>query len=521
MNRQNKPARPISRWIPSWLINLLGFGLLITLVLAAFLYQMRDVNRSLQKNVLARTRMVAAIIEDNLANATLALNTVDRLVTTFLQDKLDFIAYLEGIDPLQPEELTALARETGLLGISLWRADATEISGPADWLPETTSCKDMTESLHYQGKSILLAKDFSQTSETLTCVLIGLDGTTIVDLRKKSSLSTLLNSFADLPGIHSVDLVNPTQADTTTTVALVTANDRAIAQSRVPTDLGTLVVNLDAKQFLKRRDRVRRQFFLFAAVLMFLGLFFSWLLYRFQQNNLHQVRTFEQLLASEHEAAALGRTTATIAHEIRNPLNAINMGLQRLRLESNNLDEEQEELIGAMNEAVQRTSAIVAELQRFTRPLQPVLIDIDLNKQLRKILTLYAMPMQQQQIDLSVQYAESVQLLADKNLINELLENLIKNAVEAQPKGGAIDLTVTDLGDAVALQMDNKGFTLEPSESSRLGEPYFTTKTRGTGLGLALCRRIVKAHDGELHILPGHTNHSLTIRFILPKKLAE
>jgi len=508
-------ARPI----PTWLINMLGFGLLIGLVLAAFSYQMRDINESLKKNALDRSQMVAAIIEENLANATLALTTVDQMVTTFLHDKAEFIAYLDEIDPLQPEELTALARETGLLGITLIRRDNTHSSGPDGWLQEPFSCSDSTGSIRYIQTKILLELNFSQESDTLSCILTGFDGTAIVDLRTKSSLPALLSSLSALPGIHSVDLTRNPKSPPIASVELITNNGQAIAQSRFTTRLGSLVVSIDAHQFLKRRDRLRQQFFFFAALLLIVGLSFSWLLYRFQQKNLHQARTFEKILAGEHEAAALGRTTATIAHEIRNPLNAINMGLQRLHMESNNLDSEQEKLISAMGEAVKRTSGIVSELQRFTRPLQPTLTTLDFDKQLKQILTLYAPKSDEQQINLNLKSPGPLFLQGDQDLINELLENLIKNSVEAQPEGGYIRINLSADKTSVQLTLKNGGLQLTADEASRIGEPYYTSKTRGTGLGLALSIRIAKAHNGELEILPDCKKQELTVILRLPRPL--
>ncbi len=507
--------------LPSWLINLLGFGLLIALVLVSFLYQMRGINESLKQNVLERSRMVAAIIEENLANANLALTTMDRMVATLLGDKVEFIAYLDGIDPLQPEELTALARETGLLGITLVRPDNSRVSGPKNWSPGPFTCNDAAGSVHYLGNDILFLQDFSAEDSDLACILTGLDGTAIAELRQKSSLKALLASLSALPGIQSVQTATKQVTDPDSSVQLTTDRGKPVARSSFSTPSGTIVVSLDAHRFLKRRDRLRRQFFFFAGLLLVLGLFFSWLLYRFQQNSLDQVRSFEKALAVEHEAAALGRTTATIAHEIRNPLNAINMGLQRLRLESDNLDHEQEELISAMTEAVNRTSGIVSELQRYTRPLQPADDTVHLDEQLNQILALYGPQIKKQQIRLTIDLPGPVSLQADRDLINELLENLIKNAVEAQPEGGYIRIELSKNEGSLQLRMENSGFLLDTDQAGRIGEPYFTTKTRGTGLGLALSRRIAKAHGGSLEIIPDQNKKRLTVLVNLPQKTGE
>lgn len=521
MNNALKEKKTITGSVPSWLVNLLGFGLLIALVLATFFYQMHEVNKSLKTNALDRSRMVSAIIEENLAGANLALMTIDQVVTTFLQDKVNFIAYLDGIDPLQPEELTALSRETGLLGITLVRSDNSLVSGPGDWFPEPVHCGDATGLVRYQDDKALLLKNIDEEDADLSCILTGLDAGTITSLREKNSLPALLKVFSALPGIDSVELHHEPNTDGRSSVQLISQADKAIAQSKLSTPLGTLVVNLDAHQFIQRRNRLRQQFFFFAALLLGLGLFFSWLLYRFQKKNLEQVRTFEQIIAHEHEAAALGRTTATITHEIRNPLNAIHMGLQRLRMESTQLDREQQELISAMGEAVKRTSAILSELQRFTRPLQTVVETVDMGRQLQQLLTLYQSQLQHQHIHILLNCQDNVTLEGDRNLLNELLENLLKNAIEAQPDGGDVRIGVVEKNGLIHLQMENGGFLLKENEVSRIGEPYFTTKTRGTGLGLALSKKIAKAHGGTLDILPDPDQQRLTIILTLPKRPRE
>jgi len=353
-------------------------------------------------------------------------------------------------------------------------------------------------------------------TDKIRCILVGMDAHAILELRQKTALPVLLANLSRLPGIRYVRMETSPLNNGQEPVRLFKNADEMTAEARVVTSKGVLVVGLDAANHYSRLSQLRRQFLLFTALLLGLGLFFSWVLYRYQQRALQQTRNFERLLAKEHEAAALGRATATIAHEVRNPLNAINMGLQRLSLESPDLDAEQKQLIAAMKVALRRAGLIITELQRFTRPLVPRTEIIDPMTVVKRVLALYRQQLEDQAIRLELVGNNDQTIAADADLLAELVENLLRNAIEAQPEGGFIRIACAKVESSWQCSMTNGGYRLSQEESMRLGEPYFTTKTRGTGLGLALCRKIAEAHGGLLRLAPDGEHQHLTVRLALP-----
>ena len=90
--------------------------------------------------------------------------------------------------------------------------------------------------------------------------------------------------------------------------------------------------------------------------------------------------------------------------------------------------------------------------------------------------------------------------MGDPDLLGQVVENLLRNAIEAQPQGGFLHLEIGQKSRTIVLKVKNGGFPLPADEAERILEPYFTTKTKGTGLGLAIARRIIQAHQGRIEV---------------------
>jgi len=108
-------------------------------------------------------------------------------------------------------------------------------------------------------------------------------------------------------------------------------------------------------------------------------------------------------------------------------------------------------------------------------------------------------------------------IAADPDMLAELLENVLKNSLEAQPEGGFVQIDLNPAPEGLEIAVTNGGCRLSAEDTARLGEPYFTTKTRGTGLGLALCRRIAEAHGGSLRIAVDQQLERLIVSLTLPR----
>jgi two-component system, NtrC family, sensor histidine kinase HydH len=235
-----------------------------------------------------------------------------------------------------------------------------------------------------------------------------------------------------------------------------------------------------------------------------------------------KTRAYERQLSKEREDAALGRAAATIAHEVRNPLNALGMGLQRLQFEAHELAPEHHVLITLMLDSVDRANGIISGLLRYARPQKPVMKLMRLDLLAEDILSLYLHSCQERGIRVTRFFECHESIWGDRSLLSQVMENLIRNAIEAQPRGGILELEVKRLEHEVALVFRNHGFLLPSGEIDRIFEPYFTTKAQGTGLGLSIARGIVEAHGAKIEAnVTGSGIIELTLYFPLPHPLSD
>ncbi len=361
-------------------------------------------------------------------------------------------------------------------------------------------------------------KQFLENSREHARVVAAVVELTLDPLWDDREAGQLLARLNRLPGIASIALQrSPVPSRGSEPVArLVLTEGRRLTETVIPLAGRNLVVALPAGHFAKRMQQMKGEFFLFAVSLLFFGCLSTWWLYHSQQRRIQEARDFERQIARQHEEAALGRAAATITHEIRNPLNAIGMGLQRLEIEASRLEPDHLDLVASMREAVARSNAIVSDLQRYVGGFLPMVQSVDITGLLTEVMGLYRVQCDLSGIDLSCKGAAGLMIEGDRRLLGQLFENLLKNAVESQPDGGRIAVSVEARAGICRLVFENDGFTLGPQESGEIFEPYFSTKSRGTGLGLAISKKIVEAHGGKFVWQPDLERHIFRLLVELP-----
>lgn len=504
----DKPARKSAKspiLTPTWKSNILIFGLLILIVLAYYYKQINITRETFINQAQQHAKMVSQIIELNVRNAVLSQKIIEEIMSTFLGNTARFVEYLDAVEPFKTEELTEFALESGLAGIAVIHNGNQMVLGPPNWIdPKSFVCLKTPSPLFHSTSQHIYYLTWPGSIEP-KCIAVGITAANIEKLRNQVALPRLLRRLSNFMGIRYVRIIESTRppridpADAE--VKLIDSGLHKIAETRLPFGKDLLIVGISAENFFARINSLFEEFLLFSMLLAILGGFFSWLLHRNQTAYIKKIQDYERELAKQREDAALGRAAAAITHEIRNPLNAISMGLQRFRIESGNLSEDEyRNLTDTMLQAVQRTNRIVSNIQRYAKPLKPKKHPIRIDRKIENLLTLYREKAKNSQIDIHLDVECHSEIEADGDLIEQTIENLIKNAFEAQTEGGFLHISITQKDQYLILSFENGGFDLSETEAQKIFEPYFTTKTQGTGLGLAIAQKIVLSHNGRMEI---------------------
>jgi two-component system NtrC family sensor kinase len=204
-----------------------------------------------------------------------------------------------------------------------------------------------------------------------------------------------------------------------------------------------------------------------------------------------------QLLESER-LAAVGRLAAGVAHEINNPVGVMSMYVEQL-LEGEGLTQAQRDKLRIVERHTERLARVTGGLLDFARAREYRVARFDAAAPARHAIEALAPRLQEAGVEAHVRADEEVFVDGDEGQVQQVLENLVLNAIHAAP-GGRIDIDVQRADDRARLRVRDNGTGIAPEHLERLFEPFFTTKEvgQGTGLGLSISYGIVKAHGGSM-----------------------
>jgi two-component system sensor histidine kinase PilS (NtrC family) len=224
--------------------------------------------------------------------------------------------------------------------------------------------------------------------------------------------------------------------------------------------------------------------------------------YVFNFQDLSDLKMLEQEVATKERMAALGRLSAAIAHEIRQPLTAMAGAVKELgRLVP--LQEDEQHLVGIVSRESERLNKIITDFLNYSREKTYDFSDDDVARILDDTLTLFERnPQVDGKYRIERKYSESkVRVRVDRNRLKQVFWNLSDNALRAMPLGGVLSVSLELLPFWVRIRFRDTGMGFDPKQSVKIFEPLQSTFVGGTGLGLAIVYQIIQAHSGRISVI--------------------
>jgi PAS domain S-box-containing protein len=205
----------------------------------------------------------------------------------------------------------------------------------------------------------------------------------------------------------------------------------------------------------------------------------------------------EQLIKSER-LAAIGQVAAMVGHDLRNPLTGIKGAAYYLKTKLGpKMDEKAREMLELINKDVEHSNKIITDLMEYSKEIRLELTETTPKSIVKEALSLVEVPKNVQVLDLT---QSEPKIKMDSEKMKRVFDNLVKNAVDAMPNGGKLTITNRESDGNVEIAFADAGIGMTKEIMEKLWTPFFTTKSRGMGLGLAICKRIIEAHGGKISV---------------------
>jgi signal transduction histidine kinase len=265
----------------------------------------------------------------------------------------------------------------------------------------------------------------------------------------------------------------------------------------------------------------RRNIYVFLALIVLITLLSMWLLYHDQNRHLAGIVAMERQLEKAERLSSLGQLAAGVAHEIRNPLNAISMASQRLKREFTPAEamksEEFETMTGVIRDEVRRLNGIIEEFLTFSKSRKLEIRDCPVQEVLQKIVNLVSAEAAAKGIAIQTHWKDNpVVVPMDMDKLQQAFLNFVKNAMESIAGEGSITLSVRRQEKGwVSIKIADTGCGMTTEEVDKIFSPEYTTKEKGLGLGLPLAHEIIRGHGGEIHV-QSREGKGTTFEILLP-----
>jgi signal transduction histidine kinase len=269
--------------------------------------------------------------------------------------------------------------------------------------------------------------------------------------------------------------------------------------------MGLIRIGYSPKEMRSVLSQIKKNVALSIFFFLILGISAITLIWVNQNRHLRKMKEMEDRIQLAERLASLGHLAAGVAHEIRNPLNAMGMGLQRLKREFLPPDESKKEeyisFIELILKEIRRINEIIEQFLTLSRPFQLNLRESSLQNLLKNLVTFFQEEASSLGITLQTQIPPDLPLIKmDPERLTQAFINIMKNGMQAMGHGGTLSIETHSFKDRLEVTISDSGPGIPPEQMEKIFNYYYTTKEKGVGLGLPIAHRIIEAHGGQLRV---------------------
>lgn len=236
-------------------------------------------------------------------------------------------------------------------------------------------------------------------------------------------------------------------------------------------------------------------------------------------NDLTDMKNYQEQLMRKEKLTAMGELAAGVAHEIRNPLNSINIIAQRIQREFKPAEKSDEfnSFMFTIRSEISRVNDIIKQFLEFAKPKKLLLIEADISQMLDETIALFESEINLKKIEISKNYLSLPTLLFDRDKMKQVFINIFRNSIDAVSKDGKIECKLESGNGKAIITIEDNGSGIDNENLTKIFNLYFTTKSAGTGLGLSIVNQIINEHNGNIRII-SEVNEGTQVIIELPSK---
>jgi signal transduction histidine kinase len=471
--------------------------------------------------------LLARALGPGLVAASAAVRELDEIVTWKLLDNSRLLAELELTGPTSPQRLELLTEENGLDTVAFLDALGTEEFATGPTL-DPAVLSEIEDVLRGRTEELVLGSSLDADAELILvavarsgggAVVVGVEASAARTFARRLGVENLLGSLAGTEGVLYLAYQElpqglaveaswdggPVPPASDTSRGLRPLRGRSAFEAEMllepfPGRQAALRVGLDGAPLERASAAAMRRTLLVGVVLVACALaaagfaLVNRLRAREREQAARRLADAEAARQRSERLAAAGALTAGLAHEVRSPMNAIGLAAQRLERKLQEKGELQA-LARRVRREVVRLETILREFLELASPVSRQRKSVDLGALGREVCDLLGAEAEECEVVLEPP-AGSASVDADSGAIRRAMINLVRNAVQASPAGGRVSVAVTEDDEEATVSITDEGTGVDPDIQDRIFDAFVTGRPSGTGLGLALVRRVAEEHGG-------------------------